>query len=336
MSEHVHTWIDGYVAIRDRAYETRGSIELDSGARWPRTTGEDVVAIAAIFDAAVHLHGTAGVIRRWDVTLSELERDALAKPHATYAGNRVFWSSLETVAVFLDDLAIEPPPPALWDALLDEVGRTAVRNAGVTGDGPFGHFDVKTYNDLYLAEYKFLREKRGADNLPAPAGVNGVAKPIPRATNADVIELATYWSPHLDRAKRVMGRDAIDARWKAALAQIDKTARSGKPDDVYANNNEFWRVLGDVAIYIAAAEEAPTSWELVKESVGDSLQHLPENLAHVAEKGADLVASAAHAVGKVANEAGKGLFAGFGTPLLIGGGLLGLFLISRHRHHEEV
>ena len=29
-----------------------------------------------------------------------------------------------------------------------------------------------------------------------------------------------------------------------------------------------------------------------------------------------------------------GLFSGFGTPLLIGGGLIGLFLITRKRGHE--
>jgi hypothetical protein len=29
------------------------------------------------------------------------------------------------------------------------------------------------------------------------------------------------------------------------------------------------------------------------------------------------------------NEAGKGLFGGLGTPLLIGGGLLGVYLIAR-------
>ena len=43
----------------------------------------------------------------------------------------------------------------------------------------------------------------------------------------------------------------------------------------------------------------------------------------------DLAGGAAQAIGKVANEAGKGLFSGFGTPLLIGAGLVGLFLISR-------
>jgi hypothetical protein len=336
MTIHVDTWTDGYLALRARAYEARGSIELDSGARWPRTTGEDVIVIAALFDRALRVHGTPGILRGWHATLTDLEREALAAPHATYRENKAFWSNLETAAVFLDDLAVAPPVSALWDAAIEHLGTQVVRNAGPSGDGPFGHFDdVKTFDDLYLAEYKHLREKRGADNLAAPAGVAGAQKPIPRATNADVIELATYWSKQLANAKHVMGHDSMEARWKTIAADVEKLAKSAKPEDVYAKNNEFWRALGDLAIYVAAADEAPTAWDLVKGSLNDSLHHLPENLAHVAEKGVELVADAAHAVGKVANEAGKGLFAGFGTPLLIGGGLLGLFLISRNRRHQQ-
>ena len=58
---------------------------------------------------------------------------------------------------------------------------------------------------------------------------------------------------------------------------------------------------------------------------------MPETLEHVAHKGVDLVAGAAHAAGHIVNEAGKGLFGGLGTPLLIGGGLLGVFLLARSR-----
>lgn len=59
-------------------------------------------------------------------------------------------------------------------------------------------------------------------------------------------------------------------------------------------------------------------------------------LAIAGSKAVNFVASAAHAVGKVANEAGKGLFSGFGTPLLIGAGLIGLLLVSRNNsRHEE-
>ena len=40
-------------------------------------------------------------------------------------------------------------------------------------------------------------------------------------------------------------------------------------------------------------------------------------------------------VTEFANEAGRGLFSGFGGPLLVGAGLLGLFLISRSRSKEH-
>src|SRR5450432_4114189 len=98
MSANVDTWTDGYLALRGRAFETRGSIELDSGARWPRTTGEDVIVIAALFDRTLRVHGTPGILRRLHATLADLEHDALVALHATYRGNSAFWSSLETAS----------------------------------------------------------------------------------------------------------------------------------------------------------------------------------------------------------------------------------------------
>ena len=55
----------------------------------------------------------------------------------------------------------------------------------------------------------------------------------------------------------------------------------------------------------------------------------------VAKVIADAAGSAANSVGKIANEAGKGLLAGFGTPLLIGASLVGLLLIARNRHNDH-
>ena len=335
MTAHIHSWTDGYLALREHAFATRGLVELDTHDRWPRTTGGDVIAIAALFDPAVRTHGTPGVQHRWQGALADLERDALASTHETYPENRTFWASVEMTAIFLDDVAVTPPAPAIWDALLDQLEATEPRNAGPSADGPFGHFDARTYDDLYIAEYKYLRDKRGSDELAPPPGHTGAKKAIPRTTNADVIALATYWTKQLDAAKHVMGRDSTEAAWKVVLADIDKLAKPGKPDDVYAKNNEFWRELANVSIHVAVANEAPTNWDLAVASVKDSVTHLPENLSIAANKATDFVAEAAHAVGKVANEAGKGLFAGFGTPLLIGGGLIGLYLISRSRHHEE-
>lgn len=335
MSSHIHSWIDGYVAVRAHASETRGAIELDSGARWPRTTGSDVIAIAAMFDGAIRTHGTPGVMRRWRATLEGLEADALTAAHSTYPSNRSFWSSLEVAAVFLDDVVVTPPAPAVWDALLAQIGERT-RNAGPSGDGPFTHFDnVKTFDDLFNAQLLYLRDKRGADTLAQPSGFSGGDKQIPRTTNADVIALAGYWTAQLARVKHIAERDAIEVRWKTATADVDKLARSGKPSATYAKNNEFWRTLQQTAIHVAVADEAPSKADMALASLETSLAHLPQTVGAAASKGADFVADVAHAAGKVVNEASKGLLAGVGKPVLYGAaGLLGLYLLTRGHRHE--
>jgi hypothetical protein len=334
MSHHIHSWVDGHLAIRQRAYETRGFVEIDSGTRWPRTTGADVIALAALVNPAVRQHATPGVLRRWVATCADLQHDALPAAQDTYPENRSFWSSLESTVIYLDDIAVAPPSAALWDALIAEVG--ARRNVGPTTDGPIAHFDnIKTYDDLYNSQLKFLKEKRGTDARDQPPGHSGGTRDIPRTTNADVLQLATYWSNELAKVKHVFGHDGVVARWTPVVNDVDKLAKNGKPDEVYAKNNEFWREMQQVAIQIAVADEAPSKWDMVVDSVKDSVKHLPETLTGAASKGAELIESAAHAVGKVANEAGKGLFSGLGAPVLIGAGLIGLFLISRNRSHRE-
>lgn len=335
MSAHIHSWADGYVALRDHAFETRGLVELDSGARWPRTTGGDVIAIAALFDPSVRTNGTPGVVHRWRATLADLERDALNSSHETYPENRTFWGSLEMSAVFLDDIAVVPPAPALWEALLHQLGARP-RNVGPKGDGPFKHFDnAPTYSDLYMEQFKYLRDLRGSDNKDPEPGTAGPNKPIPRSTNGDVIALADYWTKQLADVKDVFGHESVETTWKATTADVDALARKADPNAVYSKNNAFWRALGNTAIHVSVADEAPSKSDMMIDSLKHSVSHLPDTLEHAASKGVDFVASTAHAVGKVANEAGKGLFAGFGTPLLIGAGLIGLFLISRSRESEE-
>ena len=49
----IRSWSDGYAALRSRASDVRGWIELDTDApdrRWPRTTGLDAIVIAAVVD----------------------------------------------------------------------------------------------------------------------------------------------------------------------------------------------------------------------------------------------------------------------------------------------
>lgn len=206
---------------------------------------------------------------------------------------------------------------------------------GAKEDGPFAHFDEKTYDDLWRAQRDFLAQKRGFDQPEPPPGMGLRGLKIPRTTNADVLQLAAYWGKELANAKQVMGYKAVVEKWRAVMVDVDQYAKTGKPDDVYPKNNEFWHTLFDVAVQIAIGDEAPSKWDMVVDSLKYSVTHLPDNLSHAASKSVDFVAGAAHAAGHVVNEAGRGLFGGLGTALLIGGGLLGVYLLTRSSGREN-
>ena len=340
------SWLDLYVELRARAEAVRGFIELETDrSTWPRTTGADVLAIVATFDPHVSRlrspDHALGLQRRWRACISDVGRLALTALGDTYPRNRELWACLSAVFVHLASINAPLPDPAMWAVLLDELGDVlAIRNVGPKGDGPFKQFaDIKTFHDLYLAQFIYLRELRGVDRLKPEPGMNGVETLIPRSTNGDVVQLADYWSKQLASVKRVIGHDEAKRRWAAALVGVDQIARKGDPAAVYPKNNGFWRDLSYVARQVSAADEAPSKWDIYTESFKDAVKNLPENIAAGAARVADSVAGVAgdvaHGVGKVANEAGRGLFSGFGTPLLIGGGLLGLFLISRSRSTKQ-
>ena len=109
----------------NEAIATRGAIELDTGAKWPRTTGDDVVTIAALFDPSVRDSATPGLLRRWRGALDEIKHEALTAPTDTYGENRSFWSTLELAAIALDEHGYPVPSETAWRRLLREVGATA-------------------------------------------------------------------------------------------------------------------------------------------------------------------------------------------------------------------
>jgi hypothetical protein len=338
---NIRDWNDAYVELKHRAQELRGFVELTHDtpdlARWPRTIGADVIAIASLVDPHVRRLQSDGIRRRWQSCMLDVWRHAIAAPGDTYAENRAFWSCLLTAFVYLASIEAPLPEQALWSSLLAQLGQVlALRNVGPKGDGPFKHFEgVKTFHDLYLAQLKHLRDTRGVDELAPEPGMPGAKKPIPRTTNADVVQLADYWSKQLASVKKVFGHESVAKAWKAAIVDIDQIARKGDPNAVYPKNNGFWRQLSATAVQVSVADEAPSEWDMFLDSLKGSVKDLPDNLKAGAKKVAsgvaDITGDIAHGVGKIANTAGKGLFAGFGTPLLIGGAALGLFLIARNK-----
>jgi len=350
MSFPITSWLRAYFALQERAFAARGYVELypgtDEAVRWPRTTGADVLAISAVIDPAMReaprTFGSEAIRQRWLLCRAQIGQLALAEPERTFEDNRAFWRTVLGVCSFLDSIAAPVPPQRVWNALLAELtAPRPLRNTGPRGDGPFKHFEnVATFHDLYLEQYRYLRESRGSDMLKPEPGMGGPEKPIPRTTNADVIKLADYWSEQLASVKRVINHDAVVKRWRAALDDVDQLARHGQADALYPKNNAFWRALSHTATHVSAADEAPTTWDIAIDSLKDSLEHLPENLKAGAEtivrKAAGLAGELAHGVGTIASQAGRGLFAGLGVPLLLGGGLIAMFLLSeRHDQHEE-
>lgn len=331
MTTHINNWLDGYLAVRDSAYAAKGAIEIDD-ARWPRTTCNDVITIAAVLTPVVRAHASDGLRSRWHEELSKLEDDALDDGGATYLFNRTFWATFEALAVYLDDVGAPVLHARVWDGLISLVSRA--RNAGPSEDGPFAHFEAKTYDDLFNAQRAFLAEKRGADMLEPPDGFGGGTQSVPRTTNADVLQLATYWTQQLTDTKRRMGYEGVAKAWQATIDEVDKLAKPGKPDDVYTKNNEFWANARRVAIQVAVSDEAPSKWSMVVSSIKDSVVALPRTVEHVAEAGAGLVSRAANTVGRVTGEISKGLFGAMSTPILVGAGLVGVYFLSRNRHEE--
>ncbi len=229
-------------------------------------------------------------------------------------------------------IATWTPGASIAVAQRDDVARPI---RGAKDDGPFAHFDEKTYDDLWRAQRDFLAQRRGFDQPDPPPGFGQRGLKIPRSTNQDVLQLAAYWGKELADAKQVMGYKGAVEKWRAAMVDVDRYAKTGKPDDVYPKNNELWHTLLYVSIQIAIGDEAPSKFDMAVDSLKYSVTHLPDTLSHAASKSVDFVAGAAHAAGHIVNEAGKGLFGGLATPLLIGGGLLGVYLITRTRGRRE-
>lgn len=343
----IRDWSDGFIALKARAAELRGFIEQAPGTtdreRWPRTTGADAVAIAAF--VAPHLYSVrgfdgTGLARRWAACLADLERYALPFLDEPYSENRAFWRCLGSAIIYLWSVEAPLAPQAEWSALLREFGELAIRNVGPKGAVPFGPFsDVHTFDDLYIAQYRHVRDLRGADHMGPEAGMGGGTFPIPRSTNADVIALADYWTAQLGGVKRVMGHDGAVKRWTEAIADVGNLARGGAADAVYPKNNAFWRALRATAIHVAVADEAPSQLDLAREALKESVKNLPENLAtgagYVASKVAGGAGDIAEGAGKVVHRAARGAFSGLGAPLIVAGGIVGAALLLRRRDRAK-
>lgn len=340
----IRDWSDGFIALKHHAEDLCGAVESDLQAgerqRWPRTSGADVLLVAAFLEPSVRSlvargdHGSASLARCWRACLQDLERWAVVFPSDEYLDNRRFWSDVLTATVHLSAASARVPTQREWDALISAVG-APVRN-GIPQDVPFGPFaNVGDFGDVFVAQRKHLMTLRGVDRLPPEPGMTGGIMPIPRTTYADLMPLATFWGAQLKAAKEIAGKEAINRQWNAAVTELGALIKTASPDAVYPKNQAFWRALSRVSTHVNIADGAPSKTERILDSIAVGVKQAPATIASAASaaaKGtAEVVGDVAGGAGKLAGSLLGGLFSGIGGPLVVGGGALGAYLLLRGR-----
>jgi hypothetical protein len=336
----IRDWSDGYAALKHHAEQARGALESNfcpdgQWQRWPRTTGNDAFLIAVFLHPhLVKVEMTEDAWRRWLTCLGDVLRWGITNPHAEYRENRKFWEEVLRVCVFLATEFAPPPKQVEWEVLFEELACEPHRN-GVLQEAPFGPFKgIETYKDLYVAQVLHLQKERGMDRMEPGAGMPGGVKNIPRSTNADVEALMLFWSRQLAKVKSIIGTRAAVERWSIVVKEVQEIVKGGKPADVYPKNNQFWRELNAITTHISVAEQAPSVEQRVVDSIEHGFNELPNTLSSAARAAAGGVVDGASAiaggVGSVAGGLLGGLFSALKVPLMVvGGGLAGIFLLSR-------
>jgi hypothetical protein len=357
------TWNDVYQQLWMEAAQSRGTItsvgELPGVAHystlpeWPRTTGADAIAIASLVDpvlSATPLRpGGYGITRLWQTAVIEIESDAFPRPAAEYAHNRTLWSALLAVAAHLHVMDAPVPDDAAWEALLAVLWSPVVghRNASNASDPRTRTLTAPTFESMWGTLQAELAEVRGFDLRDVPEDELADPMEVPRTTNADVVQLASYWSRALVRLQvQVMTGgvasppdfEALQLEWQSVTADVDRLAARGKPGRVYVRNHDLWRAMRALATAFGDVDEPPAAYELVEPSAPTRTPASSPNAAaappakptDLSSRLADAADTVAKAIGNIAHDAGAGLVSKLGKPLLIGGAVAaGLILLLR-------
>jgi len=235
-------------------------------------------------------------------------------PHETYAHNFEFWSALMLLATQSD---ASDAPAAAWafdiPTMSDEPRNATPVDTGATLDFPA----ARTWDDAAQMQRDAFAKLRGEDQV-----TGRLITRVPRTTVADVRQLAAYWSRGLAKVGERHRADVSSAhvleRWRAAVAEVDRTPSTVDPSSVYAHNTDFWEAVISIAIQVAVTSEAPTRWQLVKETTRHAISDLPNTLKTAAQ-------------GLITTVLAKPLlYASFGL-----GGLALAVLLSQRPKHES-
>lgn len=185
----------------------------------------------------------------------------------------------------------------------------------------------KRHNDHFNALARFYNKERGSDQGKKDSRL------VPRTTNRDVRELATWWNREYKRGRKSKPwhRHEAQERWEQDLRRIERDLEGAKPDQLYRDNAWFWySALIKLAIYLTVLKTIPSPTELFIEALKETVEERVED-AHELIQGAGKAASdAVKAAGKAAEavaDAGSRAWSGMKIAAIIGGSLLGAAVI---------
>src|SRR5262245_12365014 len=258
----IQSWSDAFHALRAQAEANRGAItaptpDSPDAFTFPRTTGQDVLAISVAFDAAVRAHAPSSILQRW---LAENDLIATQSPWTLadpYVGNRSYWSTLALVVIELDRGDAPLPASEVWDDVMKQLGAPAGQLRNAAGAMLITLFTAPTWAEMADRQLQLFRVLRGEDRI-----AHARLPIIPRTCNADVLELARYWTEQLAR----IGSEAADTharlvytRWPDVVGNVVQFAKRGHPRATYPLNAELWIALAMLA-QSDACHQIPAPW----------------------------------------------------------------------------
>ncbi len=269
----LNSWFEIFQVLRAEAEAHRGAITVSSpdaedAFTFPRTTGQDVLAISVPFDSAVRASVPLTVLQRW---LAENDLIATQSPWTLadpYVGNRSYWSTLALVVIELDRAHAPLPALETWEGVLAQLAAPPGPLRHAAGAMLITLFTAPTWAEMVHRQLDLFRVLRGEDVTSDPR--MPIAPIVPRTCNADVLELARYWTEQLTRigvhARETHAR-MLYARWPEVVENVSRYAKRGNPRAPYLLNLEFWTALVMLA-QCDAAELVPAPWAFQPPPIG--------------------------------------------------------------------
>jgi hypothetical protein len=352
------TWNDAYHDLWMQAAQSRGTVTATGGLagaswpmtlpEWPRTTGADAIAIAAVIDpilsAMSPCAGISAVTRLWQRAIVDLDRAAVPSPSLEYAHNRTFWSTVLTVAAYLSTFAAPVPSDEIWDALEAVLWSPAIEHRNATAPSN-RTLTASTYSGMWETLRAELARARGSDLRDDELG--GIIE-VPRTANGDALQLEAYWSRALVQLQlRVMtgamptpeNFEDVQLEWQAVSAGIAYDGVLGRAADSYPANLELWRATRALALALELLEVRPGPYVLIDAPTpaaaaapwgGPASARAPAatpKATDLSSRLSNFVDDAVNAMAHAFNDASHKLVTTVGRPLLFTGAAVATLLL---------